>query len=181
MVAVAHERPYAGLVQPFQAIDELELRAQAPVGSVVNVPSDQQRVYTFFDAQVDDVLVGAERRIAQRARHIVGSDGLYADKWAIEMQISGMYEAEMSHVYHQTPNGWKNIDNRSMQCLRAMKVAKPARLMFVKSHRKNQSRLIELPHSRSSPANSRVTCSSTISTSLRAPSRSIGSASGPTP
>ena len=34
----------------------------------------------------------------QGARHVVGSDGLYADKGAIEMQVGGMYEADTGHV-----------------------------------------------------------------------------------
>ena len=58
MVAVTDEGAYAGIVQPFQAIDELELRAEAPISRVVDVARDEQRVRPLVDAQLDDVLVG---------------------------------------------------------------------------------------------------------------------------
>ena len=93
VVAVADERTYPSIVEPSQALHELELGAQAPIGRVVHVARDQQRVDVFVDAQVDDILVCAECRIPQRARHVVGCNGLYPDKRAIEMKISGMYKA----------------------------------------------------------------------------------------
>ena len=98
VVAVADERTYAGLVQPLQALDELELRAQAPIGGVVHVTRDEQRVHPFVDAHVDDVLVGAEGRILKCVGHVWGRDSLYPDKGAVEMQISGVYKAETGHV-----------------------------------------------------------------------------------
>ena len=98
MVAVTDERAYAGLVQPFQAIDELELRAEAPIGRVVDIARDEQRVHPLVDAQLDDVLVGGKRRVVQRPSNIVGSDGPYADERAVEVQIGGMYETDTGHV-----------------------------------------------------------------------------------
>ena len=112
VVAVADEGPYTGIVQPFQALDELELGAQAPVGRVEHVASDQKRVHTLVDAQVDDVLVGAERRILQRAGHVFGRDGLNTNERTVQMQISGMYKAKTGHVCLLAPGNERLLPSR---------------------------------------------------------------------
>ena len=98
MVAVTDERAYPGIVEPFQAIDELELRAEAPICRIVHVAGDEQRVHALVDTQFNDVLVGGKRRVVQRARHVFRGNGLYADEGAVEVQVCGMYEADSSHI-----------------------------------------------------------------------------------
>ena len=98
MVAVTDERAYARLVQPLQALDELELRAQAAVRRVIHVTRDEQRVHPLVDAQVDDVLIGRERSGIERVRHVVGSRRLQAGERTVEVQVGGVDEAEEGHV-----------------------------------------------------------------------------------
>ena len=98
MVAVTHERAYPGLVQSLQPVDELELRAEAPVRRIVHVAGDEQCIHTFVDTQFNDVLVGGKRRVVQRTRHVFRGNGLYADEGAVEVQVCGMYEADAGHI-----------------------------------------------------------------------------------
>ena len=51
VVAVADKGAYAGLMQLFQAGDELELRAQAAIRRIVDITGDEQRVDTFSSMQ----------------------------------------------------------------------------------------------------------------------------------
>ena len=106
MVAVTDEGTYAFIVQAFQAIDKLELRAEAAVRRVVDVARDEQGVHPLVDTQLDDVLVGGKRRVVQRPSNIVGSDGLYADEGAVEVEVGGMYKADTSHVTLLVLIGW---------------------------------------------------------------------------
>ena len=54
---------------------------------------DQQRVHLTLDAEVDDRVVGVERRLQQHARDVRG-DIDQAAKRAVQMQIRGMHETE---------------------------------------------------------------------------------------
>ena len=98
VVAMTDERAYPGIVEPFQTIDELELRAEAPICRIVHVAGDEQRVHALVDTQFNDVLVGGKRRVVQRARHVFRGNGFYADEGAVEVQICGMYEADTGHI-----------------------------------------------------------------------------------
>jgi hypothetical protein len=60
VVTVADERSYAGLAEPVQTIDKLELGPEASVGAVKHVPGNQKRAGPLPDAQVDYVAVGGE-------------------------------------------------------------------------------------------------------------------------
>ena len=85
VVAMADERADARLVQPVQPIDELELRAQAPIRRIVHVARHEQRVHPLVDAQLDDVLIGRERGVVERVRHVVGSRRLQAGERAVQV------------------------------------------------------------------------------------------------
>ena len=50
VISVANERPYAGIMELFQAVHEPGLSAKTAVGRVVNVAGDQQRINLFGDA-----------------------------------------------------------------------------------------------------------------------------------
>lgn len=74
------------------------MRAEAPVGRIVDVARDEQRVHPLVDTQFDDVLVGGKCRVVQCACNIVGSNGFYADEGAVEVEIGGMYESDAGHI-----------------------------------------------------------------------------------
>ena len=50
VVAVADERPDAGVMEPIQAIEESALGAKAAVRAVIDVSGHEQRVHLFADA-----------------------------------------------------------------------------------------------------------------------------------
>ena len=97
MVAVADERADARRIEPPQTVDELELRAQARVVLVVHVAGDEQRVRTFADAQVDDVVVCAEGSLIQFARNSFRGGVAQTLEWAVKVQVCGVYESELRH------------------------------------------------------------------------------------
>ena len=80
-----------------EAIHELQLRSQAAVGPVVHISSDEKRVYLFPDAQVDDVFKGVEGGAMEGLGYIFRSLGPNAPEWAVQMQVGGVYEADLRH------------------------------------------------------------------------------------
>ena len=97
VVAVADERPDPGVVQALQALDEPQLRPEAAVGAVVDVPRHQEGIDLLPDTQVDDALVSVKGGAAQLLGHIVRRLAPDPSKRAVQVQVGSVYKPQPRH------------------------------------------------------------------------------------
>jgi hypothetical protein len=88
--------------QPFP---EPELGADAAICSVVHIPGDNEEVRMFVNAQVDQVLIRLEGSFVEPFRY--GVIRLQQPlKWAVDVEVSGVYEAEGLHERQLSVETW---------------------------------------------------------------------------
>ena len=97
MVAVADEGADACGVQPRQPLDELQLRPQAAVRSVVDVACHQQRVDVFPETEVDDVPVGIEGGAVESIGNVFGRLAADPPEGAVQVKVGGVDESKFNH------------------------------------------------------------------------------------
>jgi hypothetical protein len=72
------------------------LRTQAPIGAVVDVAGNEERVNVAVDAKVDDAFEGIERRGCRELANAVVDPPQPAER-AVEVEVGGVDEPERLH------------------------------------------------------------------------------------
>ena len=93
MIAVADERSDPSLVEALQSRHEPELRLKAAISAVEHVACDQQGIDILLDAQINDLFVGVECRVAQSDCDAWNGRG-YPLERTIEMEIGCVHEPD---------------------------------------------------------------------------------------
>lgn len=94
VVPVTDERADAGSLQAVEAGEKSQLGGEAPIGTIVDVTSNEKRIDSLRDADVDDPVVGTKGCRQERFADVWWGAVFEAFERAIEVEIGSVDEAE---------------------------------------------------------------------------------------